>query len=92
MRQLEKNVLNLRIMMPIVGESNTRNFITKISKYQKICSIPNSMTVLPDFYPVILDLILNKTTGTLNLTNPGLICHNEILEMYRDILNNYKLI
>nr|QDY51644.1 hypothetical protein 1_29 [Mimiviridae sp. ChoanoV1] len=88
MHQLEENVLNLRIRMPIVGESNPRNFITKISKYQKICSIPNSMTVLPDFYPVILDLILNKTTGTLNLTNPGLISHNEILEMYRDIVDN----
>jgi len=88
MHQLESNVLNLRIRMPIVGESNPRNFITKIIKYQKICSIHNSMTVLPDFYPIILDLILNKTTGTLNLTNPGLISHNEILGMYRDIVDN----
>jgi hypothetical protein len=33
----------------------------------------------------------NKTTGTLNLTNPGLISHNEILEMYREIVDpNFK--
>jgi dTDP-glucose 4,6-dehydratase/UDP-glucose 4,6-dehydratase len=29
----------------------------------------------------------NKVTGTLNLTNPGLISHNEILEMYKEIVN-----
>ena len=25
--------------------------------------------------------------GTLNLTNPGLISHNEILEMYKEIVD-----
>jgi len=45
------------------------------------------MTVLPDFFPIILDLMKNKTIGTLNLTNPGLISHNEILEMYREIVD-----
>ena len=42
------------------------------------------MTVLPDFYPIILDLLTKKTLGTINLTNPGLISHNEILDMYRE--------
>jgi hypothetical protein len=28
-----------------------------------------------------------KVTGTVNLTNPGLISHNEILEMYREIVD-----
>ena len=88
MHQLESNTLNLRIRMPITSENNPRNFITKISNYEKICSIPNSMTVLEDFYPIILDLMLNKTTGTLNLTNPGLISHNEILELYKEIVDN----
>jgi 3,5-epimerase/4-reductase len=80
-------VLNLRIRMPIVGEDNPRNFITKITTYEKICSIPNSMTVLPDFFPIILDMIHNNTTGTFNLTNPGLITHNEILEMYKEVVD-----
>lgn len=91
MHQLEYNTLNLRIRMPITSENNPRNFITKIVNYEQICSIPNSMTVLEDFYPIILDLMLNKTTGTLNLTNPGLISHNEILEIYKEIVdNNFK--
>ena len=42
------------------------------------------MTVLDDFFPIFMDLILNKKTGTWNCTNPGTISHNEILEMYRE--------
>jgi 3,5-epimerase/4-reductase len=29
-----------------------------------------------------------KITGTINLTNPGLISHNEILEMYKEIVDH----
>ena len=36
MMSLFKNVLNLRIRMPITGEPNARNFITKITNYEKI--------------------------------------------------------
>lgn len=79
--------LNLRIRMPISSHSSPRNFINKITKYEKICSISNSMTVLDDFFPIFTDLILNKKTGTYNCTNPGTISHNEILEMYREIVD-----
>ena len=88
LKNFSKDVLNLRIRMPINSENNPRNFITKITNYEKICSIPNSMTVLPDFFPIILDLMKRNTTGTFNLTNPGLISHNEILEMYKSIVDN----
>jgi len=81
------NVLNLRIRMPITGIPNPRNFITKIATYEKICSIPNSMTVLPELLPMVLELAKQNHTGTLNLTNPGLISHNEILEMYKEIVD-----
>jgi dTDP-4-dehydrorhamnose reductase len=79
-----KNTLNLRIRMPIVNFQHDRNFLSKIFKYSKICSMPNSMTVLEDMFPVIMDMIQNKTTGTFNLVNKGLITHNEILEMYKE--------
>lgn len=84
MHLLEENVLNIRIRMPITNKDEPRNFISKILKYKHICSIPNSMTVLDELLPCVLDMALNKgLTGTINLTNPGLISHNEILEMYR---------
>ena len=79
--------LNVRIRMPITYEFNERNFITKITNYERVCSIPNSMTVLNDLLPIMLDIALQNKTGTLNLTNPGLISHNEILEMYKEIVD-----
>lgn len=85
--RLYPTTLNLRIRMPIVDFDHPRNFITKIVNYDKICSIPNSMTVLPDFYPIIVDMIKNNQTGTINLVNPELISHNEILEMYKEIVD-----
>jgi dTDP-glucose 4,6-dehydratase len=81
------DVLNVRIRMPINGEPNPRNFITKITTYQKICSIPNSMTVLDELIPLMIDMMKNKLNGTINLTNPGVISHNEILELYREIVD-----
>jgi dTDP-4-dehydrorhamnose reductase len=81
------NTLNLRIRMPIVDYHHPRNFITKITEYNKITSMPNSMTILKDFYPVIVDLIKRKEVGTLNLVNPNVITHNEILEMYKEIID-----
>jgi dTDP-glucose 4,6-dehydratase len=81
------NVLNLRIRMPITGEKNGRNFITKIVNYEKVCSVPNSMTVLPELLPFVIDMMKKSITGTVNLTNPGLIAHNEILEMYKEIVD-----
>ena len=87
MHLYKDNILNLRIRMPITGEKNGRNFITKIVNYEKVCSVANSMTVLPELLPYVLDMMKNKVNGTMNLTNPGLISHNEILQMYKDIVD-----
>jgi dTDP-4-dehydrorhamnose reductase len=85
--RLYPNTLNLRIRMPIVDYKHPRNFITKITEYHKITSMPNSMTILKDFYPIMVDLIKRKEVGTLNLVNPDVISHNEILEMYKEIVD-----
>lgn len=84
----ETNTLNLRIRMPITDEFHPRNFITKITNYEKICSIENSMSVLDDLLPISIDMMLKEVNGTFNFTNPGAISHNEILQMYRDIVDN----
>jgi 3,5-epimerase/4-reductase len=81
------NTLNLRIRMPIIDKKEPRNFISKITTYERVCSVPNSMTVLDDLLPVALDMAINNQTGTFNFTNEGLISHNEILEMYREIVD-----
>jgi len=61
----KNSVLNLRIRMPITGEKNGRNFITKIVNYEKVCSVSNSMTVLPELLPFVIDMMKNSMTGLL---------------------------
>lgn len=87
MHMVDDSVLNVRIRMPITDEFNGRNFITKITNYEKICSVPNSMTVLNELLPLMIDMAKNNVKGTVNLTNPGLITHNEILVMYKELVD-----
>lgn len=84
---LMPHTLNLRIRMPITSDKSSRNFITKITSYKKICSIPNSMSVLPTLIPAVIDMMLKKKTGTVNLVNPGVISHNEVLDMYKQTVD-----
>jgi len=73
--------------MPIIEEDCPRNFITKITNYKKICSVPNSMSVLTELLPIALRMLKVGMTGTINLTNPGVISHNEILDMYKEYVD-----
>ena len=80
------------LRMPIICytldvRNHVYSFITKITTYKYVCSIPNAMTVLDELLPYVIDMASKKVTGTINLTNPGLISHNEILEMYKKIVD-----
>lgn len=76
------NILILRIRMPLSDDLHPRNFITKITKYEKVVNIPNSMSILYNLLPISVDMLINKKTGVYNFTNPGSISHNEILDLY----------
>lgn len=79
-----ENVCTLRVRMPISSDlSNPRNFITKISRYSKVVNIPNSMTVLDELLPISIEMAKRNCRGIWNFTNPGVISHNEILELYK---------
>lgn len=90
MKLVSENTLNVRIRMPITPDMSPRNFIAKIVAYDKICSIPNSMSVLPTLLPILLDMIEKGYIETINLVNPGIISHNEILSIYRDKVDPNK--
>ncbi|XP_073055697.1 bifunctional dTDP-4-dehydrorhamnose 3,5-epimerase/dTDP-4-dehydrorhamnose reductase [Primulina huaijiensis] len=82
------NVCTLRVRMPISSDlSNPRNFITKITRYEKVVNIPNSMTILDELLPISIEMAKRNLTGIWNFTNPGVVSHNEILEMYRDYID-----
>ena len=76
------NMLQLRIRMPISKLVSNRNLIDKLISYPNICSMPNSMTVLDDMWPIIDKMIDVKECGVYNMTNPGLVEHNWILQEY----------
>lgn len=86
--QFNDSALNCRIRMPITPDNSPYNFITKIVQYDKVINIPNSMTVLPELIPIMIDMCVAKEVGTVNLTNPGAISHNEVLELYKKHVDN----
>lgn len=69
--------------MPISKLVSNRNLIDKLVSYPNICSIPNSMTVLDDFWPIVDKMIEIKECGIYNFTNPGLVDHDWILNEYK---------
>lgn len=83
------NVCTLRVRMPISSDlSNPRNFITKITRYEKVVDIPNSMTILDELLPISIEMAKRNLTGIWNFTNPGVVSHNEILQMYKDYIDS----
>ena len=87
MKSFDTSALNLRLRMPISNVQHSRNFITKITNYEKVCSVENSMSVLPDLLPHLVSLMKERKTGTLNFTNPGTISHNRILDLFKEIVD-----
>lgn len=83
----QENTLILRIRLPIINSHHPRNFITKLVKYTAIQSEPNSVSVLPTLIPCMVDMMKHKYHGVVNLVNPGYVTHNEVLEMYKDIVD-----
>jgi 3,5-epimerase/4-reductase len=80
------NALILRLRMPVSDDLHSRNFVTKISKYERVVDIPNSNTILTDLLPASILLAEHGDTGIYNFTNPGAISHNEVLTLFRDIV------
>ncbi|CAN6272045.1 unnamed protein product [Urochloa humidicola] len=82
------NVCTLRVRMPISSDlSNPRNFVTKISRYDKVVNIPNSMTILDELLPISIEMAKRNLRGIYNFTNPGVVSHNEVLEMYKQYID-----
>lgn len=81
------SILQCRLRMPLDSEKSSRNFITKITNYEKVINEANSMTVIDDLIQTTITLAIKKKTGIYNVTNPGSITHKEILEMYKEIVD-----
>lgn len=76
-------VLQLRLRMPISDDLHERSFLTKISRYERVVNVANSVTILHDLLPVGLDLCLRGRVGVYNFVNPGAVSHNQVLALYK---------
>jgi len=86
-----KTGLLLRLRLPIGDDLNPRSLITKLLGYSHLVDIPNSVSVLHNLLPVAIQMLRDGRRGVYNFTNPGTLSHNEIMGMYRDIVDpTYK--
>uniref|UniRef100_A0A914XDX2 dTDP-D-glucose 4,6-dehydratase n=1 Tax=Plectus sambesii TaxID=2011161 RepID=A0A914XDX2_9BILA len=90
MHHFDDSVLNARIRLPVNFELDTRNLVAKVISYKQIFDMPNSITILPDILPILLDLMKKRYTGTLNMTNPGAVKHSETLAAYNRLVDAEK--
>jgi hypothetical protein len=61
--------------------------LTRTIPSAQIVNIPNSMTVLPELLPYSIEMAKRGLTGIMNYTNPGVVSHNEILELYKQYID-----
>lgn len=83
----ELPVLQVRIRMPLSKAAHSRNLITKIISYKKIISVPNSVTLIEDLFPALSVIMQKRPTGILNLVNDGYVKHDDILAVYKEIVD-----
>lgn len=87
-----ENILQLRIRMPVDDIPSPRNLIDRLIKYENVINVPNSITCIPDFIAVVKQLMDEHETGIFNVTNSGAITHEQILQMYKNIVDSsYKM-
>ena len=84
------NTSVLRIRMPISHLNTERNFINKISKYEKLINILNSMTFMEDFVNCIDWVIKKQLTGIYHIVNPQPLTAVDIIKEYKK--HNYSII
>jgi 3,5-epimerase/4-reductase len=86
-RTIYPQCLTLRVRVPISDDLHERSFVTKITKYDRVVNIPNSNSILHDLLPLAVAMAEHRETGVYNFTNPGAIGHNEVLSLYKQIVN-----
>ncbi|PHH89524.1 hypothetical protein CDD83_5857 [Cordyceps sp. RAO-2017] len=80
------NCLILRLRMPVSDDLHLRSFVTKIMTYDHIVDVPNSHSILHDLLPAAVLLAEMNEVGVYNFTNPGAISHNQVLDLFREIV------
>jgi glucose-1-phosphate thymidylyltransferase len=81
------NIGVVRLRMPIDYVPGERNLITKLANYKQIIDVANSATVVDDLVKVCRALIEKRGQGIFHATNPGIMKHRELMELYREYVD-----
>lgn len=74
-----------RVRMPFNHIDDGKNYISKIIKYHKVWSSPNSLTNVDEFVQSCYNMYIQGAPyGTYNVTNPDGISAKEILEIAKE--------
>eukprot|EP00698_Gefionella_okellyi_P008630 TRINITY_DN2148_c0_g1_i2.p1 TRINITY_DN2148_c0_g1~~TRINITY_DN2148_c0_g1_i2.p1 ORF type:complete len:309 (-),score=79.26 TRINITY_DN2148_c0_g1_i2:56-946(-) len=82
-----QNFLYFRVRFPISDDMHPRCVLSKLIGYEKVVNVPNSFTVLDDLMPVAYRMCEKNCRGFFNFCNPGVISHNELLELYKKYID-----
>lgn len=81
------DALILRLRMPFDGSGHQRCLLTKLSKYSRIISYPNSITYIPDLLEATDHLANRDERGVFNVVNTGFVTGEFIINQYRKWVN-----
>ncbi len=83
-------ILNIKIKYPIsfFNNDNFCNILQKLYINSAICSIPNSITIIDDFIPEIINWIMQYKIGKIYCVNSGKIDTTDIITLYAKYCNN----
>ena len=74
-----------RLRIPFSNIDYSRNYLSKVMRYDTLLEAENSLSNLPEFVSAALDCFEKQLPyGTYNLTNPGSVTTSEVVEMIRE--------
>ncbi len=76
-----------RIRMPLDYIPSPGNLIDKLAAYPRVVDVINSITVVEDMIKAFRGLLEQRAEGIFHVTNPGAIRHQEILALYKELVD-----
>ena len=81
-REINPDTLIIRIRLPLSEVPHPRNTINKLLTYNKLQTNQESVTVMEDAIPVMIDLMERQEVGPFHLINEGTISPDEIGDLF----------
>lgn len=83
-------LLEARIRMPIVDFKHDGNLVDKLVSFEKVTNQFNSVTYIPQLFPILVQACVIGEVGPVNLTMPEPIRHQDLLTEYCKKYTDHK--